>query len=197
MISLCEGSSTWRSPNLLCKSLFTSSYETALAIKSSVSSLWSPIRLSFKFVILVSSSVKNLSWLSMSRDHPRNLTGSPSNLGIEDFGVPHTIPHPIIPHPILPHPWFYPTLFYPTLILPHPWLYPTLILPHQWLYPTLILPHLMTLPHQWLYPTHDFTPPTKGLGAADKWMMVTILGRWLQGHHPRMVTIIHLSPGSA
>ena len=107
--------------------------------------------------------------------------------------VPPTIPHPIIPHPILPHPWFYPTLFYPTLILPHPWLYPTLILPHQWLYPTLILPHLMTLPHQWLYPTHDFTPPTKGLGAADKWMMVTILGWGPCSHHPRMITIILLS----
>ena len=38
--------------------------------------------------------------------------------------------------------------------------------------------------------------PTNGLGAADKWMMVTIFGWWPQGHHPRMVTIIHLSPGS-
>ena len=38
--------------------------------------------------------------------------------------------------------------------------------------------------------------PTNGLGAADKWMMVIILGWWPQGHHPRMVTIIHLSPGS-
>ena len=27
--------------------------------------------------------------------------------------------------------------------------------------------------------------PTVGLGASDKWMM-------LRGHHPRMVTIIHL-----
>ena len=34
------------------------------------------------------------------------------------------------------------------------------------------------------------------LGAADKWMMVTILGWWPQGHHPRVVSIIHLSPGS-
>ena len=38
--------------------------------------------------------------------------------------------------------------------------------------------------------------PTNGLGAADKWMMVTIFGWWPQGHHPRMVTIIHLSPVS-
>ena len=27
----------------------------------------------------------------------------------------------------------------------------------------------------------------------DKWMMVTILGWWPCGHHPRMITIIHLS----
>ena len=38
--------------------------------------------------------------------------------------------------------------------------------------------------------------PTQGLGAADKGMMVTILGLWPQGHNPRMVTIIPLSPGS-
>ena len=38
--------------------------------------------------------------------------------------------------------------------------------------------------------------PTKRLGAADKWMMVTMLGWWPQGHHPSMVTIIHLSSGS-
>merc|ERR1712105_60183 len=38
--------------------------------------------------------------------------------------------------------------------------------------------------------------PTQGLGAADKRMMVTILGLWPQGHNPRMVTIIPLSPGS-
>ena len=38
--------------------------------------------------------------------------------------------------------------------------------------------------------------PTPGLGAADKGMMVTILGLWPQGHNPRMITIIPLSPGS-
>ena len=38
--------------------------------------------------------------------------------------------------------------------------------------------------------------PYQGLGAADKGMMVTILGLWPQGHNPRMVTIIPLSPGS-
>ena len=38
--------------------------------------------------------------------------------------------------------------------------------------------------------------PTPGLRAADKGMMVIILGLWPQGHNPRMVTIIPLSPGS-
>ena len=55
-------------------------------------------------------------------------------------------------------------------------------------------------PQKWTYRIQPFEAtvwgPTKGLGAADKWMMVTILGWWLQGHRPRIVTIIHLSPGS-
>ena len=41
-----------------------------------------------------------------------------------------------------------------------------------------------------------YQEPTPGLGAADKGMMVIILGLWPQGHNPRMVTIIPLSPGS-
>ena len=31
------------------------------------------------------------------------------------------------------------------------------------------------------------------LEPGDKWMMVTILGWWFCGHHPRMTTTIHLS----
>ena len=41
-----------------------------------------------------------------------------------------------------------------------------------------------------------FGGPTPGLGAADKGMMVTILGLWPCGHNPRMITIIPLSAAS-